>query len=582
MATRIPRLQLSRHGVFCFRYIRPPKPPLFTTRREICISLRTRNSAEARIIALFLNQVIESKLANEIDKKLLQNLATYASPYTLKIGRLTAEIKNDQDRELIEKDLKNPQSELGKLMREAANQEPALGYDVKTILQTFDAEHYAKPSGATQGIPHLNVRKTFAQAIEQFLDSLPATGNSVSTIKNKQTKLHEFYNWLTSTKKLIPPGYPNEVHAVYISEWINHYSATGAKGRRVGAKTMAGLFTVLNDFFEHCVTTQLCHTNPAAGFTATRTRLIRQAKQELRSYETFRPEDVERIFQPDLYFACMSQADIFFGPLIAIFSGARREEIAALKESDFIQEQVSANRKIWAFKIKTRVQDGRSIKNQNSERIVPVCDALIEAGLIDYLLHIRALKKPGERPLDLFPARKAAKKGNKLGEKFSWYLKTVGVKFDQGTQCFHSLRHTVITALSALQVPPQASMTIVGHLAQTELEKYGWGRRDATVSGSDHLKTYDASAELGYSTSHPRERSKKILDRLNTEFKIDTAALGKHAKEVIRLTRRLAKGEFESGQRAPDYDSLCKQFPDHALTRVERVRYSRKIPTPSS
>src|SRR3569833_2619368 len=170
MATRIPRLQLSRHGVFCFRYIRPPKPPLFTTRREICISLRTRNSAEARIIALLLNQVIESKLANEIDKKLLQNLATNASPYTLRIGRLTAEIKNDQDRELIEKDLKNPQSELGKLMREAANQEPALGYDVNAGRRAGGAGRGAGPAGAARGGPRRGGRGAGARAGERGRD----------------------------------------------------------------------------------------------------------------------------------------------------------------------------------------------------------------------------------------------------------------------------------------------------------------------------------------------------------------------------------------------------------------------------
>lgn len=563
MAIRVPRLTLSRHGVFRFRYVRPAEGPQPVGRREICISLRTRNLAEARNIALFLNHIIEAKLANEIDPEFLRSIVAHAHQFTLKIGRMAVEVKNKDDAELLQETLKDPANELGQMMREAAQQESCY------IVQALE-------EGVRQGLLENSQRAqpsiSIQAAIELFVDSLPGTGNSPATVKYKRTRLRAFRDWLVHSGDIVEPGYPHEVNGSHVGLWFNHYQKVGAKGLNTGPKTGAALLTLLEDFFQHCIALQLCTVNPVTGYGKLKTKAIRQARAERRPYKPLKQEMLPQIFNPELYFTCMSAADMFFGPLMAIFTGARREEIAALKESDFEQAKLSDGSTIWVFRIRSRADDGRRLKNHNSERVVPVCEALIEAGLIEYLLHVRSLKLTTDSALDLFPAREGAKKGNKLGERFGVYLTRLGLKTGERSECFHSLRHTVITYLLGLGVPPQVSMKIVGHLGQSDLEKYGFSGEQALFSTSVHHTTYDSSSDLHHTRLASMEQAKRALDRLNSVYQIQTRELGAKAKQVIALTKRLRNGDFVSGSRAPNSKSLLKKFPDLNLAVVERNR----------
>ena len=62
MGISAPRLRQSRHGVFVFRYLVPPKFRELFGKKELRRSLRTKNAVDARVQALNLNTVIERLL----------------------------------------------------------------------------------------------------------------------------------------------------------------------------------------------------------------------------------------------------------------------------------------------------------------------------------------------------------------------------------------------------------------------------------------------------------------------------------------------------------------------------------------
>jgi integrase len=149
--------------------------------------------------------------------------------------------------------------------------------------------------------------------------------------------------------------------------------------------------------------------------------------------------------------------------LIALYSGMRLEEIAQLKTGDVREENANG-----ATVTIIDVHNGGSnnLKNEISERFVPVHSELVRLGLLDY---VKALK-----PGPLFPGlvrreSKGGKVGARLGELFRKKLVALGIKREG--LCFHSLRHNVATALRRASVPQEDAAPVLGHAV--EGESYG-------------------------------------------------------------------------------------------------------------
>jgi integrase len=141
--------------------------------------------------------------------------------------------------------------------------------------------------------------------------------------------------------------------------------------------------------------------------------------------------------------------------LIALYSGARLEEIAQLTTADV--REVGAN---GATVTVIDIHNGgtNKLKNETSARFVPVHSALVHAGLLDY---VKALPAG-----PLFPGltrreSKGGKIGARLGELFRKRLVALGLKRDG--LCFHSFRHTVAGRLDAAGVPQSDAARVLGH-----------------------------------------------------------------------------------------------------------------------
>jgi len=158
-------------------------------------------------------------------------------------------------------------------------------------------------------------------------------------------------------------------------------------------------------------------------------------------------------------------------PLLALFYGARREELCQLAPEDIYEEmyidETGADRKTWVLRI-TDSGEGQKVKNIGSVRRVPVHEELIARG---FLAFVDAQKgKPR-----LFSRLKPTVKGEEgaaFGKWFNRSLRTVCGITDPKL-VFHSFRHSFKDHCRALLISEEVSDALSGHASGKVSRRYG-------------------------------------------------------------------------------------------------------------
>jgi len=152
----------------------------------------------------------------------------------------------------------------------------------------------------------------------------------------------------------------------------------------------------------------------------------------------------------------------FWVPMIALFTGARLEEICQL----YIQDVVCID-EMWQFRITHEDSKGEGkkvrIKTKSSERSVPIHSQLLSMGFIDYLEEI---SDTGAQRL--FPELSNSNQKQKYSFSVTkWFGDTLSkqIGYEKNSRyCFHSFRKTVIQNLQQLtDIPREVRKAIVGH-----------------------------------------------------------------------------------------------------------------------
>ncbi|WP_299558636.1 site-specific integrase [uncultured Sulfitobacter sp.] len=150
------------------------------------------------------------------------------------------------------------------------------------------------------------------------------------------------------------------------------------------------------------------------------------------------------------------QDGFYWVPLIAALTGARREEIAALKAAE-----ITVADGLPALIIAPNAN--RGLKSLTAKRDLPLHPQLVELGLNDHAA--RQIDRHGPQA-DLFPdlrPRKGAGFGGQLDYRFR---KLVQAQLDGNPEgkVFHSLRHYVATQLGRIaDLPEPVRKDILGH-----------------------------------------------------------------------------------------------------------------------
>jgi integrase len=171
--------------------------------------------------------------------------------------------------------------------------------------------------------------------------------------------------------------------------------------------------------------------------------------------------------------------------LIALYTGARLEEICQLTTAD-IREEPANGATVWVIEVHNGGTN--NLKNESAPRLIPLHSKLVRLGFLDYVKQLPAGP--------LFPGLTRRKtKGNKIGarvgELFNKKLRTLGMK-RKGLD-FHSLRHTVIKLLENVRpiIPDRDIKRVVGHKVEDiTFGVYGEGELKNLAAAVEHI-AYD-------------------------------------------------------------------------------------------
>jgi integrase len=192
-------------------------------------------------------------------------------------------------------------------------------------------------------------------------------------------------------------------------------------------------------------------------------------------YEPFSLDELQRLFASPVFRQGVRPAGgrgeaAYWFPIISLFSGARRTEIAQLRVADVRQ----GSQGIWYFDFTDQGPD-QNLKNMASVRSVPLHSELIRLGLLEYLSGRATINAatdplwPGFEP----PIDAKAKAWTKW---FGRYLNAHGV--DHPAKTFHSFRHTFKRACRHAGISEEIHHALTGHSGGGVGRSYGRERRD--------------------------------------------------------------------------------------------------------
>lgn len=409
MSIKTPRLTRDRCGVYYFRLVVPLALRKDVGKTEYRRSLRTKDSAIARQRALVLSVAVETLVANP------------------KISDFSHLFKED--------------SSVGKLMTIDFERgifhadTPEEGRTMAEIVAKMVEARKAVHTQVTTVLPSSKCGTNLETAKDMFLKERAATLKSATMNKHR------------GVLKAFIDATGNVDVAMVDTQVVNDYKQKQLEAGRK-ATTINDQMSILKGLFAYCISNKIVRMeNPADGVN------IVGAQNQAESYEPFTDAELGKIFEPVFYRKQMDTPDFYWGPLVALFTGARAEEIASL---DLKQIEVVKGVAI------IDILDGKTV---NARRKVPVHSKLKALGFMDY---VECMKEAGYTKL--FPHLKNGKNGFKknMCRMFGEYLDKPQVNIVDPLKVFHSLRHTVVTKLTDAGVNDGLKRALVGHDVDTK------------------------------------------------------------------------------------------------------------------
>ena len=253
----------------------------------------------------------------------------------------------------------------------------------------------------------------------------------------------------------------------HINKFKDHLTASGA-ALATGNNKLGLLRTVCEVSKAHLPG----GLNPCAGIniTVTKKRLAQDRRH------AFDAGHLGIVFGSPVYCANMRPVAgggeaAFWLPLLALYTGARQREIGQLRTMDVVQEPYldATGDEAHAWVIRILFAAGR-LKNERSERRVPIHAALIELGFLRY---VEAAEAAGRQRL--FPDLRPDYDGNFTAAWSKWFGRWLRGKcgITDKRLVFHSFRHTFKHFARYSQIAPDVQNEITGHETGDMANDYG-------------------------------------------------------------------------------------------------------------
>jgi integrase len=195
--------------------------------------------------------------------------------------------------------------------------------------------------------------------------------------------------------------------------------------------------------------------NPADGITA-----IAKGEDEQRRLP-YTSEDLKLLFSTEAVASRKDNPADYWLPYLALFTGARLEELGQLHVADVREEDGIPFLAI-------EPGDGKRVKTRSSRRRVPIHPELVRLG---FLAFVEEQRKAGH--VRVFPELKATSYGSLTAAWSKWWgrhARELGV--NDSRKVFHSLRH-LWKSVAREVMPEEHSDRISGHASGSVGRSYG-------------------------------------------------------------------------------------------------------------
>ncbi|MNH06616.1 site-specific tyrosine recombinase XerD [compost metagenome] len=157
---------------------------------------------------------------------------------------------------------------------------------------------------------------------------------------------------------------------------------------------------------------------------------------------------------------------------LGIVTGGRLKEICQLTPGDIVTMKSG----LVAIHI-NEAGEGKSIKNKQSERLVPITDGAYGFDLVAFLRYVDESRRSGNNSLAQIGYRPSGEWVNQQA-----IPEALGESYERGL-VFHSLRHSLASLMQAKGVPTTHAQAVMGHASGTiTFDTYGSGVPVGTIA----------------------------------------------------------------------------------------------------
>ncbi|MBB4798615.1 integrase [Brevundimonas bullata] len=328
-----------------------------------------------------------------------------------------------------------------------------VGMTVAELVAAFRAERVARHGEESTDRKYSHIFSGLEEAL----------GNSKPIRSITRADIREVRTLLQRVPKFATRRYPG----LTLSEAAERADEDG--GERIAPTTVNTYLQNLAAVFNWAVGEELLDRNPAQGMA-----LSASPNVQRRGFTT---EELQRLFNGMAPLAEGEQPWRFWIPALALFSGARAGELAALRKADFVIIDGVQCMRFTKFDDRGRRIEGRSLKTEASARTVPIHRAVLDAGLMDYVATLADHSGLAFPSLQPGPDGKAS---HYLSKWFGDFRQDMGVG-DPATP-FHSFRHGFRDATREAGIPGEIADMLGGWTTQGIATQYGNKGRVALLS----------------------------------------------------------------------------------------------------
>ncbi|MEZ8794575.1 tyrosine-type recombinase/integrase [Vibrio splendidus] len=319
---------------------------------------------------------------------------------------------------------------------------------INELRSTFTDEHYeghsiAIPVRQTATEPLIDAGRQNTSSIVSLKDALASFVESKNLQEIKPLTIYQLESRIRHFVHFVNAGRVADVTTAHALLYRDELLRQG-RSYKTNKDYLAACF----QFFKYCKLMNHTGLNPFEDVKATNKSTKRQDEQRDRwSFKALvKFFNCHQFEEKDCEFQWISR--------IQPLSGMRPSEVCQLRITD-----IKAEDGIHYFSIADS-EDGKTVKNLNSIRKVPVHNHLIEMGFLDY---VKAVKAKGNTQLfSYIPANQFDDWSKSFCSRMGKFQTSIGMK-PKHRPTAYGFRHTFIDELKQQDVPEHVTAQIVGH-----------------------------------------------------------------------------------------------------------------------